>query len=1390
MAEQILKVRLQAEAIEAESIFNLFEKKIEKTGVTASKVMKSLDLETGKVIRTIDLTADSVDKLSGTYDKLRNVFNRTLDDGTEIKNLISKPLEETRNDLAETAKILKNRQVAFEEDLKKRTTRLKESLTKELALIREGDNSITAIKAEAASKQRRLEEQLQQDIAAIKEKYVNQEIQLATKNKYINTAVAEYKEATIQLNIATDERIAKLKEQEAAEKELTSRALTLQEAETRAFLRRRAQAQKEAAEELAAKEKEQADLVKFHLEANYNSRKVMYADLMREMDEADAARVAKEKARAPQAGRDDRGYTPFAMGTVGANRATAEAPKLDRQQSLQEAETRAFLNRRARAEQEWANSFNAVVTPAVEKNTEALGKNKEAAEQVGKSHKSLLGHITEVYGAYQLVNTAVGTFKQFLMDIPKAGIQQEQTQASLFAIFGSKEGYKNIEFLKELGKSAGQYIGDLQEAYTRFAPSAMLAGATQADVNKVFKDFTETSTVLHLGTDQVKSLYLALEQMYAKTTVQSEEIKKQLGNVLPGAVEIGAKAWENYINRGKEGADRTKLSVAEFMDAMSKNLVIAKQFIPEFSAAFKKAFGGPDDSVFLDTRTKLLSNLQRLRSDYFDLSGEIYKRTAGTLNDIVKLGSGALEEIQKNAAGILQAIEVLSIAVAARLSASLVVNLAANLSKVTVLLTGMSAGVLGVATAAVTAAASIANLNVKYEEARGILLAYNNETATITSTLKVVLSDAKDLLTRYLAEYKGFGSEFLKAILPNPVKAVTDFFKQYIPLTLGYLKAARQAFTEEGLTSNLGITAQQFAKDYSAQFDAYGADVITRAVIKDIDNLKEYVKGKPTYEVGKEISTQLAAGLKLSPKDITSMFESSLEIGASDQGSSGEVIKKKNPAEQRKGLNEAYKTALEEAKNASKQIQSDITEALGNIDVIYQQNGLTIENYFSQKMQLQETDLAVQKEMLNQELQLAYAQKDKVKIAKLNGEIIKAETDANKLATKTIKEKAAAERAYQDQVENLHADYMALYGKGGESAGAKFDIGNRELVAKLTAQNDVTSLKEISNLRANAVLKGKLADLDEKRNLLNDEYSNSLDTVNILYNTGAISQLDSLRQISALNEDRIKQMEDMIDLQQKAVDQVAASGQTPSIYEVDKLKKMRAELEKFKLTSDVVALHFEKVFSDSFTNAFTGFANGTMTAKQAFASLVTSMIGEIQKLIAQEMASAALRSIIRPLTTWAMSGIGGMFGGATSVAAGNSAGFTSAMEGSNWMTAKLANGGVFSGAGISAYSGSVVSQPTIFPFAKGTGLMGEAGPEAILPLKRNSQGKLGVSLDNAGQSNSNVYNIAVTVQSSKDEKPADTGQKVAEAIMRSIAKQEIASAARPGNSLNRTTKFG
>ncbi|EJD6047139.1 phage tail tape measure protein [Providencia rettgeri] len=76
-----------------------------------------------------------------------------------------------------------------------------------------------------------------------------------------------------------------------------------------------------------------------------------------------------------------------------------------------------------------------------------------------------------------------------------------------------------------------------------------------------------------------------------------------------------------------------------------------------------------------------------------------------------------------------------------------------------------------------------------------------------------------------------------------------------------------------------------------------------------------------------------------------------------------------------------------------------------------------------------------------------------------------------------------------------------------------------------------------------------------------------------------------------------------------------------------------------------------------------------------------------------------------------------------------------------------AKGGVYNSPGLSAYSGQIVSKPTLFPFARGAGLMGEAGPEAILPLRRGIDGKLGVIAGNAKQSSGDFYQTNhVTIQ--------------------------------------------
>jgi phage-related minor tail protein len=70
------------------------------------------------------------------------------------------------------------------------------------------------------------------------------------------------------------------------------------------------------------------------------------------------------------------------------------------------------------------------------------------------------------------------------------------------------------------------------------------------------------------------------------------------------------------------------------------------------------------------------------------------------------------------------------------------------------------------------------------------------------------------------------------------------------------------------------------------------------------------------------------------------------------------------------------------------------------------------------------------------------------------------------------------------------------------------------------------------------------------------------------------------------------------------------------------------------------------------------------------------------------------------------------------------------------------NGGSFSQGRVTPFAtGGVVSSPTYFPMRGGTGLMGEAGPEAIMPLARDASGKLGVRTQGASQAVNVTMNI-------------------------------------------------
>ncbi|AUJ81123.1 phage tail tape measure protein [Enterobacter cancerogenus] len=125
--------------------------------------------------------------------------------------------------------------------------------------------------------------------------------------------------------------------------------------------------------------------------------------------------------------------------------------------------------------------------------------------------------------------------------------------------------------------------------------------------------------------------------------------------------------------------------------------------------------------------------------------------------------------------------------------------------------------------------------------------------------------------------------------------------------------------------------------------------------------------------------------------------------------------------------------------------------------------------------------------------------------------------------------------------------------------------------------------------------------------------------------------------------------------------------------------------------------------------------------KADWADWANSVLSELQKVLLRAILVNSLKSAG---DSGLLGSLGGMFGGASSGGSTPSGAYDSAAYG---LTLN-AKGGVYDSPDLSKFRNGIVNSPTMFAFAKGAGLMGEAGPEAIMPLTRTADGSLGVRM--------------------------------------------------------------
>jgi len=132
-------------------------------------------------------------------------------------------------------------------------------------------------------------------------------------------------------------------------------------------------------------------------------------------------------------------------------------------------------------------------------------------------------------------------------------------------------------FLISLNKQFGAGLLTTTNRWIKFRAAAEQSGLSLKSTQDIFRSMTKASAVLGLQTDELRGVYLALEQMLSKGKITTEELRRQLGERLPGAMGIMAASM------GK--------TIPELDKMLKKGQVLSAEVLPGFAKAVEAAFG-------------------------------------------------------------------------------------------------------------------------------------------------------------------------------------------------------------------------------------------------------------------------------------------------------------------------------------------------------------------------------------------------------------------------------------------------------------------------------------------------------------------------------------------------------------------------------------------------------------------------------------------------------------------------------------------------------------------------------------------------------------------------------------------------------------------------------
>lgn len=207
---------------------------------------------------------------------------------------------------------------------------------------------------------------------------------------------------------------------------------------------------------------------------------------------------------------------------------------------------------------------------------DATGSVQSASRDMERNAKSVKDSLGAIGAGFSVVAIVAG-LKALATSMIEAQAQTDRFRSSMASIAGEANVARELEFVRTTARTLGIDLQTTADAYVKLSAASRGTAIAGEETRAIFTAVSKAATTLGLSSEETNGALLAISQMMSKGTVSAEELRGQLGERMPGAFQIAARAM---------GVTTTELG-----KMLEQGQVIADDFLPKFAKQLELELG-------------------------------------------------------------------------------------------------------------------------------------------------------------------------------------------------------------------------------------------------------------------------------------------------------------------------------------------------------------------------------------------------------------------------------------------------------------------------------------------------------------------------------------------------------------------------------------------------------------------------------------------------------------------------------------------------------------------------------------------------------------------------------------------------------------------------------